>query len=140
MIFAGLIVAYVVVGWLYSTVTNSQFTYAIPFIFVVQGLILAFAISVLWYLIFTEAVFKKLRYSIRLISFVLVLVLVLTGFLATFFVYHTDWAKLWLIVAGLFVLVTAGISVLGEIYFKITGKRYTQLLNNYKENILTGKN
>ena len=139
LIFAGLMLSYMVAGWLYATIKQVSFNYTIPFIFVIQGVILALAISVFWYLIFTDTVFKKLRYSIRLIGFVLILVLILTGFLLMFFSQPTNWAKLWLIIAGLFVFVTAGISVLGEIYFRMTGKRYTQSLNKYKENMLNRK-
>jgi len=139
MVFSGLILAYMVAGWIYSTIRQEPFSNAIPFIFVMQGALLALAISVLWYLFFTGAVFKKLRYSIRLIGFVLILVLILTGFLLMFFSQPTNWAKLWLIIAGLFVFVTAGISVLGEIYFRMTGKRYTQSLDKYKKKISNGK-
>ncbi|NMC55884.1 MAG: hypothetical protein GYA50_01505 [Eubacteriaceae bacterium] len=135
MIFTGLILAYIAAGWLYSIVMHEQFNYTIPAIFVLQGIILALSITILWYLIFTDAVLKKLRYWIRLICFVLILSLVLTGLFLMFFTYHTDWARLWIIIAMLFVCVTAGISVIAEIYFRLTGKKYTQVLENYKKNI-----
>ena len=135
MIFTGLILAYMTAGWLISSYKHVSFNYTVPLIFIVQALILALAIAVLWYLIFTDAVFKKLRYSIRLMGFVLLLILVLTGFLMMFFWHHTNWAKLWLIIAGFFVCITAGISVLGEFYFRITGKQYTQILEKYKEKL-----
>ncbi|MFL0268789.1 hypothetical protein [Candidatus Clostridium radicumherbarum] len=139
MIFTGLILAYMAAGWLYSTYKHVSFIYTVPLIFIVQALILALAISILWYFIFTDAVFKKLRYSIRLMGFVLLLILVLTGFLMMFFAHHTNWAKLWLIVAGFFVCITAGISILGEFYFRITGKRYTEILEKYKEKMVSEK-
>jgi len=44
----------------------------------------------------------------------------------------TYWAKLWLIVIGAFTAGVVGLSVLCEIYFRVTGKRYTEILQKYQ--------
>jgi len=59
MIFAGLILAYMFAGWLYSTIMQVPFSDEIPYIFVMQGVLLALAISVLWYLLFTDFILKN---------------------------------------------------------------------------------
>jgi len=136
MIFTGLILAYIAAGWLYSIVKNVPFEYSIPFIFVLQGAVLAIVISVLWFTLLSDAIIKKMRFYLRLIIFVVALVIVLSVCFLTFFAFHTNWAKLWLIISGLFIIVVTGISILGEIYFRATGKRYTYNLEEYKKKIL----
>jgi len=137
MIFTGLILAYSVAGWLYSVVMNNMsFNYSIPFIFVLEGTLLSVMISVLWTVFLTDSVFRKMRYYLRIILFVCTVTVVLSTCFLVFFKFHTDWAKLWLIISGLFVIAVIGTSVLGELYFQLTGKRYTQILNDFKENIL----
>jgi hypothetical protein len=54
----------------------------------------------------------------------------------TFLAVPTDWAKLWLIVAGIVAVGVITISSIGEMYYKKTGKRYTEILKNYKTSIL----
>ena len=56
----------------------------------------------------------------------------LTACLLIFFPWHTNEAKLWLAVAGCFAAAVIALSILGELYFKATGKRYTAILGDYK--------
>src|SRR5690348_1025585 len=100
MVFTGLILAYMAAVWLYSTAKDVPFEYSIPFIFILQGVVLAIAISVLWFVLLSDSVIKKMRFYLRLIIFVVALVIVLTACLMTFFAFHTNWAKLWLIISG----------------------------------------
>jgi hypothetical protein len=62
------------------------------------------------------------------------LVLLAVCFL-TFLAIPTDWAKLWLIAAGIVAVGIITISSIGEMYYKKTGKRYTEILKTYKTNI-----
>ena len=135
MVFTGLILAYIAAGWLYSVVKNVPFEYSIPFIFVLQGVVLAIAISVLWFVLLSDSVIKKMRFYLRIIIFIVALVIILSVCFLMFFAFHTNWAKLWLIISGLFIIVVTGISILGEIYFRATGKRYTYNLEEYKKKI-----
>lgn len=135
LIFTGLICLYIVTGSLCAIILHEPFDYSIPFIFVLQGLILAIVISVLWAVLLGDGVVKKIRYFPRLIIFSISLMALLAICLLVFFAIPTNWAKLWLIVAG---CVCAGIvmlSILAEWYFKATGRRYTEILNEYKSNM-----
>ena len=136
-IFAGFMCAYVAAGYLYAwLVDRATFNFTVPFIFVIEGVGLAIFIAVLWYLLIDDAAPVKLRFFTRLIIFVLLLAAALAICVLLFFPFHTDWAKLWWIVIG---VVTAGvvvISVIGEIYSRITGRRYTELLKKYQAGLL----
>jgi len=132
LIFAGLICLYMISGVLYSTLTGVPFNYTIPFIFAIQGLILSILIAILWGIFLGDALIKKWRYFLRYIVFALALLVLLAACLLTFFAVPTDWAKLWLIAAGFLAAGIFVLSVASEIYFQVTGKRYTEILNAYK--------
>ena len=104
-----------------------------PFIFILRDLLLAILIAVFWQIFLTDYIIKKMRYYLRIILFVGTLSILLFGFFAIFYVAPVDWAKLWLIIAGLFIILIAIISTACELYFKKTGKRYTEILEEYKK-------
>ncbi|MFL0246281.1 hypothetical protein [Candidatus Clostridium stratigraminis] len=133
MVFTGLILAYIAAGWLYSSFKKESFEYSIPLIFILQGLLIAIVISVLWYVLLSDSLIQKMRFYMRIIIFVVSLVAVLSVCFLTFFAFHTNWAKLWLIISGIFIIFVSGIAILGELYFKTTGKRYTYNLEEYKK-------
>jgi len=132
-IFAGFMCAYVVAGYLYAwLIDRAAFNFTVPFIFVVEGVALAIVIAVLWYLLIDDAAPVRLRFFARLSIFALALAAALVVCVLIFFPFHTDWAKLWWIVIG---IVTAGVvalSVIREIYSRITGRRYTEVLKKYQ--------
>jgi len=132
MVFAGIMILYMVSSFLYATVTGVEFDYTIPFIFILQGLGLSVMISLLWGLFFSNVLIKKWRFFTRHILFELSLIILLAICFFTFLAIPTDWAKLWLIVIGIvsvFVIVLFGIC---EMYYKKTGKRYTEILKAYQ--------
>lgn len=104
-----------------------------PFIFILRDLLLAILIAAFWQIFLTDYYIKKMRYYLRIILFVGTLSILLLGFFAIFYVAPVDWAKLWLIIAGLFVLLIAVISIACEFYFRKTGKQYTEILEEYKK-------
>lgn len=134
-IFTGLICLYMVSGSLYALVTGEAFEYTIPFIFVLQGLLLSVLISFLWSLLLSDVVIKKWRYFPRLVVFTISLMLLLTISLLTFVAIPTEWAKLWLIVNGIIGVGLIMFSIISELHFKATGKRYTEALKNFQTNI-----
>ncbi|MCL2884929.1 MAG: hypothetical protein FWF49_05535 [Oscillospiraceae bacterium] len=159
MIFAGLMCAYIVVGLL-SVLINAVFggdllTFffganphilyvfppqpaAIPFLFVVEGLVVAFVVAVLWTVLLGDGVIKKMRRFARLIFFSISLFVVMVVCIALFSClpdYSTipyTWGRLWGVTTALVVLGTLLVAIVGEIYFKATGKRYTKALEMYK--------
>jgi hypothetical protein len=136
MIFAGFICLYMISGILYAVVTGMEFNYMIPFVFILQGLGLSVLISILWELFFSNIIIKKWRFFLRHLVFEISLMVLLAVCFLTFLAIPTDWAKLWLIVAGIIAVGIITISSISEMYYKKTGKRYTEVLKTYKINIL----
>lgn len=132
-VFSGLILAYIISGVLYSAFKHVPFADNIPFIFILRDLLLAILIAAFWQIFLTDSFIKKMRYYLRIILFVGTLSVLLFGFFMIYYVSPMDWAKLWLIIAGLFVLLLAIISIVFELYFRKTGKRYTEKLEEYKK-------
>jgi len=133
MIFSGLICAYVAAGYLYAwLIHKGPFNFTIPFIFVLEGVGLSLVIALLYNLLFGEDSASRRRFFPRLVIFAVVLAAALVACLLVFFPFHTDWAKLWLIVAGCVVAVIVVLSVAAELYLRATGKRYTELLKRYQ--------
>ena len=135
MVFAGLMCAYMAAGSLYAVITGTPFKYNIPFAFVLEGLMLSIVIAILWIVLLSDTFIKRMRFSPRLILFAVGLAAALGLCFLVFFARHTDWAKLWLIVIGVFVFAVIALSVLAELYFKATGRRYTELLKDYQTKI-----
>jgi len=132
LLFAGMMCLYMIGGVFISYVLKLPFTFAIPFIFIIQGLILSAFISVLWGIFFSGEYIRKLRYFARLIIFSLLLLALLAVCFSIFFAIPTVWAKLWWVVAGCIEAGVAVLSIIAELYYRATGKRYTEILNNFK--------
>jgi len=130
-IFAGLMVLYLVAGYVVAAITG-DFYYGIPFIFVIEGIVLSLVIAALWGAIFGEQSGLNWRYFHRLIVFCLSMAVLLTLSVLVFFGWHTDWAKLWWIVIACIMAGIVAVSVLGEVHFRRTGRRYTELLQTYQ--------
>lgn len=135
MIFAGLMCAYVVVGALYAAIFYPQFEFTVPFIFVIQGIIMSVVIAGLWEVLLGDGWIKKMRYLPRLVIFAALMIIVLTLGLLTFVPWHTNEAKLWLVVTGLVITAIGVLSIIGEMYYRYTGKKYTEILKKYQANI-----
>jgi len=136
MLFAGLIVLYMVGSFLFATVTGEEFAYAISFIFILQGMGISVLISLLWNLFFSDVIIKKWRFFIRAILFVLSLFILLVLSFFIFSAIPSNWAKIWLITVGVLLLFVIVLFSICEVYFKRTGKRYTEILKAYKSNNL----
>ena len=132
MIFAGLIISYMISGVIYAYISGEAFTYAVPFAFILHGLLLAAFTSVFWGLLFSGIIVKKWRFFQRMIVFALSLMALLSVSLLTFVAIPTQWAALWLTVNACIGTGLVAFSVVSEIRFKTTGKRYTEVLNIYK--------
>ncbi|MCL2356087.1 MAG: hypothetical protein FWC70_02850 [Defluviitaleaceae bacterium] len=133
MIFAGIMVLYMVSGVAYNVITGEALEYAIPFAFVVQVALLSTIISVLWNVFTGDTVIKNRRFAKRLIMFTLSLLPVLALCFFTFLAIPAGWTMPWFIsvlAVSVFVVILA---ILSEIYFKKTGERYTEALNKYKQ-------
>jgi hypothetical protein len=139
LIFAGMIWLYVVSGVLYAQLTGAAFDYSIPFLFILQGLVLSMLISTLWSVFISDVLIKKLRFFARFLLFGFSLMILLSLCFLTFFAIPTNWAKLWLAVTAVIVFGIVILSCLSEIYFRKTGKLYTEALALYKAEMASDK-
>jgi len=130
LIFSGLMVLYVVAGYIVPAIQKAPFDFTVPFIFVIEAVVLSIAIAAAWQALFATA--RRWRFLPRLAVFCLILVVLMALSVLVFFGWHTDWAKLWWIVIAAVMAGIVVIAVAGEIYYKVTGQRYTELLHAYQ--------
>lgn len=80
---------------------------------------------------FSSLVFKKLRYSLRMLVFCLPFLAVLSGFAWVFHWFPTGELLSWVIFWGSFFVLLIAMTIGFEIAFRIAGKRYDGLLGEY---------
>ncbi len=99
---------------------------------VFQILALCVGVTLLQWLCFSGAVFKKLRYSLRMLIFSVPMLGLLSLCAAAFHWFPTDRPEAWgsFLLAALIAFV--GISLGFEIYFWAVGKKYDGLLGQYR--------
>jgi len=135
MFLTGLIVLYMVVSTGHALITGESLELAIPFAYVIQSMVLSVIISVLWVVFFEDNLIKKARYFVRLIMFSLSLIPIFAVCLWLFYVISSEWTFLWVAIAGLLIVGLIIISLLFEVYFKLEGKRYTNVLMRYNSQV-----
>ncbi len=125
MAFVGMLMLYVVIGWFFGL-------HSISFALIWQFLFIALITGTMQFICFTEHVVKTMRYPLRLLLFALPLYLCISAFAAAF-----RWFPLtltsWLLFTAIFLVAFAIITAVFEAYFRITGRRYTQMLDAFKE-------
>lgn len=99
---------------------------------VFQVLALSAGVTLMQYLCFTQVVFKKLRYSLRMMIFAVPTIGLLALFAVLFYWFPVDRLGAWVIFLLAALLVFVGISIGFEIYFWAAGKKYDGLLGEYK--------
>ncbi|WP_088809126.1 MULTISPECIES: hypothetical protein [Listeria] len=133
MIFAGFIILYMVTGVLFGAIYNTDFDYKIPFTFVLQGLVLALLISCLWSILFNNK--RKSRTFIRLIIFAIILIGLVKISALALLTLSLQWVSLWIAVTAIIAVGLIVIAILGELFFRKEGKRYTEKLKEYQANL-----
>ena len=89
--------------------------------------------SLIQFVFFTDKLFKKMRYSTRLILFVLCFGTLLTGCAVFFHWFPTNVTGAWALFILIFILVFIGLTIGFEIYFRLMGQKYDGLLGQYKK-------
>lgn len=100
---------------------------------VFQLLGIAAGITLLQYLCFTEVIFKKLRYSLRMLIFLAPTMGLLSLFAVVFYWFPVDRLGAWAVFLLAAFLIFAAISAGFEIYFWAAGKKYDGLLGEYRK-------
>ena len=118
LVFAGFTCAYMVVGPLAGLITKQHFSASMPFIFILQGLGLAVIVAILRDHLFDGPNVAKMHMVVRAVIYGVVMVVALGICLLLFFPFHTDWAKLWLIVAFLVLAGVLALFILSELMLK----------------------
>lgn len=124
MSFTGLSIIYMLVSMFFGQ-QSIQYSYLWQF------LLLSVLISTLQFLFFSNSVFKKTRYYVRIVCFGIPLYFLISGF-AYFFKWFPIYLSSWLLFSAIFLFIFAVLIVVFELYARITGQRYNQLLKNYK--------
>jgi len=133
MIFAGILVLYMVSGVAYTTFTGAEFDYAIPFAFIIQGAVLSMLISVLWSVFLSDTLIKKWRFALRITLFAVSLLPLLVLCVLTFMTIPADWTLPWLLALGGIAKFVIFLAFLHEYHYKKTGDSYTRALHQYLE-------
>ncbi len=125
MIFAGLLILYTVIGGFFGLQELS-------FSLVWQALFIALIASGIYFVAFSESVFPHLKPIVRFLIFSIPTLAVLSVFALFFKWFPTDNIAYWLIFGAAYLLLFGILIVVVKMLFKITGKRYTDLLSAYQ--------
>lgn len=83
------------------------------------------------FLCFTDNIIKKLKYSLRLLLFVVLYFPFLAGCAFLFKWFPTQYAGAWIMFGAIFIVFFVVFTICFEIYFKFTGKKYDGILGQY---------
>lgn len=98
----------------------------------IQLLIVCVIASILQMVAFSDIFIKKLAYIKRLALFMFPFLGVITAFAVSCDWFPVESIGAWLLFIGIFIACFVISAILFEIQFKITGDKYTGLLNEYK--------
>lgn len=122
--FTGTILIYMVVGWFFGL-------RAVTFSLLWQFLAIAIICGVLQFVFFSGNVVKTMRYSLRVLCFGAPLYLCVSV-LAMVFRWFPMRPMSWLVFTGIFLAILVVLAVVFELYFKLVGRQYNQILQDYK--------
>ncbi len=125
-IFVGQVMVYVVVMMI------SGYANTVPFSFIWQALAISLITALLQYVFFDDRVIKRMRYSLRIVLFAIPLLAFLSAFAFIGRWFPVEKAGAWLLFAVIFLVVLAVTTVVFEIYYRITGKKYTDRLQSFR--------
>lgn len=124
MTFTGIVMIFTVVGYFFGLT-------AIRFSFIWQAIFISLICGALYYIAFSDNVIREMRYSFRLMLFALPLYAVVSIFAAVFQWFVVSW-KSWIIFTLIFFALFGIFIGAFYLFFKITGKRYNEMLSLYK--------
>ena len=125
-VFSGSVLLCMVVFWI-------QGAPAVPIATLLSLLVVSSAGTALQFIAFTDRVFKRMRYTVRMVVFAVPFFALLLGSAYVFRWFPVAYAMHWWLFAGIFLLVFAGSTISFEIYFHKTEKKYDGLLGQYRK-------
>jgi len=132
MLFSGMMILYMVSGTVYSMFIEEVFSFSIPFVFALQGMVLSMVISIMWGVFFSDVVIKKWRFFVRYLAFKLSLLPFLALCFYTFLAIPSQWVVPWFVALVTIMLFIFVIAALNEVVLRRAGKHYTEALKAYK--------
>ena len=96
-------------------------------------LLVSAAGSLIQFVVFTDRVIKRLRYSLRLLLFVVLFLPLLTGCAALGRWFPLERQGSWMLFAGIFLAIFLIFTAGFELYFHLTGRKYDGILGQYKK-------
>ncbi|MFZ2537467.1 MAG: DUF3021 family protein [Oscillospiraceae bacterium] len=97
-----------------------------------QLLIISLAGSIIQWFAFSEDVIKRLKYVYRNVIFIVPFFAVLSGAAYLWKWFDTTQLSYWVVFMGAFILAYIGLSIGFLIYFRLTGQKYNEKLEEYK--------
>ena len=98
----------------------------------VQLLIVCIIAAILQMIAFSDICIKKLAYTKRLTIFMFPFLAVITAFAVKCGWFPVESIGAWVLFIGIFITCFVVSTILFEIHFRITGDKYTGILNEYK--------
>ena len=98
----------------------------------VQLLIVCIIAAILQMIAFSDICIKKLAYTKRLAIFMFPFLAVITAFAVKCGWFPVESIGAWVLFIGIFITCFVVSTILFEIHFRITGDKYTGILNEYK--------
>lgn len=126
LMFTGSVILYIII--------NLIFGYKTVRISTIFSLLLVSAIGTLIQVTaFSEYILKNVRYSLRLVVFVIPFAIVITACAVLFRWFPAEISGGWIIFIAIFLLAFIGLTIGFEICYRLTGKKYDGLLGQYKK-------
>ena len=127
MIFAGMIIVYTVFGGFFFGLN------ALSFSLVWQAMLIAFMASSLHFVVFSDSCIQEMKYTYRMLLFAVPLLLIISAFAYGFRWFPVDSGLYWLIFLGIYLFLFGIVTLVFHLYFVVTGKKYTALLDVYNK-------
>lgn len=103
-----------------------------PMSMLIQLLVVCIIAAILQMIAFSDICIKKLAYIKRLSIFMFPFLAVITAFAVKCGWFPVESMGAWVLFIGIFIICFVVSTILFEIHFRITGDKYTGLLNEYK--------
>lgn len=103
-----------------------------PMSMLIQLLVVCIIAAILQMIAFSDICIKKLAYIKRLSIFMFPFLVVITAFAVKCGWFPVESMGAWVLFIGIFIICFVVSTILFEIHFRITGDKYTGLLNEYK--------
>lgn len=125
LLFTGAMFLYMVFLWVFDAPPELPTMFSL--------LLMSVLASFIQFLAFTEHIIKRMRYSLRLVLFVVLFFPVLTACAVLYQWFPTSRPGAWLIFLGTFLMFFLIFTGGFELYYHLTGRKYDGILGQYKK-------